>query len=73
MLLFIAGSISEESDRYIGCQCKYKPIYKENKHFLHDLFKRMYYNKIRHKYYEDLWQTVCDINKISLLEIKLLC
>ena len=72
MLLFIAGSISEESDRYFGCQCKYKPIYKENKHFLYDPFKRICYNRIRHKY-ESLWQTVCDINKISLIEIQFLC
>ena len=25
---------------------KYQLIYKENQHFLHDLFKRIYYNKI---------------------------
>ena len=35
---------------------KYQLIYKENQHFLHDLFKRIYYNKIGNIL--SLWQAV---------------
>jgi hypothetical protein len=42
---------------------KYQLIYKENQHFLHDLFKRIYYNKVYGKPFGILIKDITVRNK----------